>query len=373
MGAVFSNLRGLPEEVFKFFVPYGFSVMPMFDPTLMFGGLAILAILTFLVIKKGLYKHPVIWLGAAWWIGMLAPSLAYNPSFAGAAAYDYLDHRAYFAMLGFGLILLQLADSYQLFSKKSRNFALAFGAGIWIMGNNYNALNYKDWKSYYQNALNTNTESGLAPLNYGTMLKNEGNFQLAEPYMEQAVRRSPKYADAYVKLAEVQFNLGKYDACLQSANLALGIEPKNGAAYQFRGISYGTKGMYNESLADLNKACEIQPNEPLNFKNRAITYKNMRQWALCIADYTVAIKADSLNASMIQDRGIAYAELNQLPAALADFEAVTRITPENGVAWYFKGRAKITMGNAAQGCADLQKAAQMNVPEAIALLQKTCK
>ncbi|MEO5905377.1 MAG: hypothetical protein ABIQ11_01535 [Saprospiraceae bacterium] len=127
--AFFMNLRSLVEELFKMIIPLGFSVMPGYSLLWTFGGLVLFGVIAYFVWK---YRPEprIMWTGAALWLALLLPSLAYEPSFAGVA-YDYLDHRSWLPYTGLWLIILGVIDKIKFTSHKVAPVVFASIVLIW--------------------------------------------------------------------------------------------------------------------------------------------------------------------------------------------------------------------------------------------------
>ncbi|MFZ1678280.1 MAG: hypothetical protein WAT91_13460, partial [Saprospiraceae bacterium] len=184
--AFFHNLRSLPEEFFKMIVPLGFSVMPGYSVFWTLGGLILLGIFGYLVWKNKPDQRILI-SGFVLWLTPLLPSMAYEPSFAGVA-YDYLDHRAWFPYVGIWLIALGMMDKIKFINKAYAPFVFGSVLVLWSGVNLWRSGTYQKWESYYGNAIRTNPGSGLANLNYGSMLRDEGKWEDALPYIEKGVQ-----------------------------------------------------------------------------------------------------------------------------------------------------------------------------------------
>src|SRR5690606_8016384 len=127
---------------------------------------------------------------------------AYEPSFAGVA-YDYLDHRAWFPFAGLALIGAGTVERFQRRHPVNLIPVFVTVLVVWSAVNTWRVGVYRDWEAYYANAMSTNPSSGLALLNYGSLLRDAGRYEEAVTYMQQGVELSPAYADAHVRLGEL--------------------------------------------------------------------------------------------------------------------------------------------------------------------------
>jgi Tfp pilus assembly protein PilF len=369
--AFFSNTRSLVEEYFKMIVPLGFSVMPGYSLLWSLGGLLLLGIHGFLVNK---YKPDtrIMLTGAAIWLISLLPSMAYEPSFAGVA-YDYLDHRAWFPFIGIWMIILGIVDKSNLATHRYAVAVFGIVLAIWGGVSAWRVGTYKGWEPYYTNAITTNPGSGLANLNYGSLLRDDGSWEEALPFMEKGVALSPDYTDARVRLAEAYFKLGKYPQAIEQANVALAKEPNNITALQFRGSALGASGQTGAAAEDFKKILEADPNNLHGMYNLGVAYKEANQLDKAIEMYSKVILAQPDFPNAYYERGFTYGKMGLFPQAKADMEMSIKYQPEHGASYFFRGRAFEALGNMESACADWKKALELGTKDAEPFLRDRCQ
>lgn len=369
--AFFSNLRSVPEEFFKMIIPYGFSVMPGYSWISTIAGVMLLGLLLYLVriIKPDMR---IVMTGAAIILASLLPSMAYEPSFAGVA-YDYLDHRAWFPFTGLWLIVLAVIDKSKWLSRKETPVVFGIVLAIWAGVDAWRIGTYKGWEPYYTNAITTNPGSGLANLNYGSMMRDEGKWEEALPFMKKGAELSPDYVDAKVRLAEAYFKLGKYPETVEIANQALAKEPNNVMALQFRGSAQGASGHTAEAAEDFKAILNTDPENVHGMFNLGVAYKeaNKLNEAIEVLSKLIVKQPDFPNAFF--ERGFCYGKMGMFPQAKADMDQSIRLQPEHGPSYFFRGRAYEAMGNLNNACIDWKKALDLGTKDAEPYLFERCK
>jgi protein O-mannosyl-transferase len=368
--AFIQNIRSIPEELFKMMLPLGFSVMPGYNLIWTIAGVIMVALLIYLIIK---YKpeNRILWTGGALCLALLLPSMVYEPSFAGVA-YDYLDHRSWLPYVGIWMIILALVDKLKFVSHKVAPILFGSVALIWAAVNFWHVGVYQDWKPYYQNAIKTNPGSGLANLNYGSMIRDGGDFSAAVPYIEKGVELSPDYVDAKVRLAEAYFNLKRYDDAIAISNEALAKEPDNIAVLQFRGSAYGASGKTAEASKDFQRILQLDPDNLHGIFNLGVAYKEAKMMDQAIETFSLLIskKPDFPNAYF--ERGFAYGNLGLFPQAKKDMDASISYQPDHGASYFFRGRSYEALGDMAAACKDWKKAIELGVKEAEQFIMEKC-
>lgn len=369
-GAFFHNLRSLPEEFFKMIIPAGFSVMPGYSMIWTLLGTLLVGLLVYFIWK---YKpaSKVLLTGAALCLALLLPSMLYEPSFAGVA-YDYLDHRAWLPFVGVWMIILGIVERLKLTTHKAAPVVFVIFLLVWSGVNFWRAGTYKDWRSYYSNAISTNPGSGLANLNYGSMLRDEGDWETAVPYIERGVELSPDYVDAKVRLAEAYFNLKRYDDAIAIASEALVKEPRNVAALQFRGSSYGASGNTEAAAKDFKLILETEPDNLHGLFNLGVAYKeaNLLNEAIETFSRLISKKPDFPNAYF--ERGFSYGKMGLFPQAKMDMDASIKYQPQHGPSYFFRGRSFEAGGDMFAACEDWKKAMELGTKEAESFYYQRC-
>lgn len=368
--AFFQNIRSLPEEIGKMFIPIGYSVMPGYTLLNTLTGVIVTASLGYFIwLKKP--SNSILLTGAGILLFSLLPSMAYKPSFAGVA-YDYLDHRAWFPFIGLWMILAACIAKVPAALKKPGSY---IWIGIVCVYGVINAIHigaYKDWEGYYENAIKTNPNSGLAFLNYGSMLRDAGKLEEALPYMEKGAALSPEYADAKVRLSEVYFKLGQYEKAVELADAALAKEPNNTSALQFKGSALGAGKKPIEAIEVFNKILSLDPNNAHAYFNQGLAYKESGQFDKAIASFTELIKIQPDFPNGYFERGFCYGNLGRFAEAKADMDANLKVNPDHGASYFFRGRSLEAMGQIADACRDWQKAAELGINEAQGFIQTKC-
>jgi tetratricopeptide (TPR) repeat protein len=369
--AFFSNLRALPEEFFKMIVPVGFSVMPGYSLVWTLCGAVVMAGLIYLI-KKYPPSFKVLLTGGAIWLISLLPSMAYEPSFAGVA-YDYLDHRAWFPFVGLWMIIMGVAEKATWPSNRLAPvifFALLMlwaGVDFWRVGI------YDGWKPYYANAIKTNPQSGLANLNYGSLLRDEGNWDEAIDYIQKGVQLSPDYSDAKVRLAEAYFKTGKYAEAIEVTNQVLEKEPQNVSALQFRGSALGASGQSAAAALDFKTILDLDPDNVHGMFNLGIAYKDANQLNQAIEMFSQLIVAQPDFPNAYYERGFCYGKMGLFPQAKADMTQSLVYQPNHGPSYFFRGRAFEALGSLGSACADWKKAFELGTTEAEPYLFERCQ
>ena len=169
-------------------------------------------------------------------------------------------------------------------------------------------------------------------LDNGKRLFDQGNYDGAIQELDNAIKRDPKMAEAYMYRARSYNGKGNSDQAISDATKAIQLNPKMAMAYFARGCAYRDKKDYDRAIADNTEAIKLDPQLLSAYFNRGNAYVNKEDYDRAIVDYTEAIRLDPNLARAYNNRGIAYKNKNDYDRAIADFEAALKLDPNDSTA-----------------------------------------
>lgn len=140
--------------------------------------------------------------------------------------------------------------------------------------------------------------------------------------------------------------------------------------YYFRAIRHTENQDYTSAVKDLTEALRLDETFVSAWHDRGVCKFMLDDFRGAIEDYSIAIAGDSVNPVYFYDRGWAWSKLRETEHAIADFDEALRMDPGFGKAYFRRGKEKISAGK--NGCTDLQKAVELQVPEATEVLKNSC-
>lgn len=367
------NLPVIPESVFKFFVPYGFCVLPGYTTALTIAGSVVMVIMLagiFLLRKtENIY---LLLTGFAMFLLALFPSLFYKPNFSGFA-YDYLDHRMFFAGIGLLVFTGALLTAFPT-REKILQYVLM---GLCLVEAGFSFMyqtNYADYHHYYQNGMQCNPKSALAMLNYGILLRvRENKFQESANVLNKGIQVYPDSMIFVNELAGDYFRMGKLDSMLYAAQQLAKYPGWQYEALVYKGIYYSEKQMLDSAISTFSEAIAIKREKPDSYYNRSKLYRRLNNVNAAIADLDEAIRLNPNYAEALFERGNIFGNLGYFDKAATDFERCVAVQPTNRDAYFYLGQAYIFSNRKVQGCAALQQAADMGQPDAAAKIGQLCR
>jgi len=138
-----------------------------------------------------------------------------------------------------------------------------------------------------------------------------------------------------------------YELAIEELTEYLKANPRDGIAYNNRGLAYSEMGQGEEALLDFAKAIECLPNDPAAYLNRADLYMRAEPAARlqeAIEDFTRAVAAGGTDATLHRRRAYACLRANRLQDAVDSFSEAIRLEPEFRQTYIDRGKAYQAMG-----------------------------
>jgi hypothetical protein len=140
---------------------------------------------------------------------------------------------------------------------------------------------------------------------------------------------------------------------LQERNERVQRNPRDAAAFNWRGQLYVQYGEFTRAISDFDKAIRLKPDYPEALNNRC--------WARTILGDTSNALKDCNNALMLHadygdafdSRGLIYLKLCRNADALADYDSALRYNPQRASSLFGRGIAKLRTDDRAGGDNDI--------------------
>lgn len=203
-------------------------------------------------------------------------------------------------------------------------------------------------------------DRATAFLNRGSARSTIGEHARAVADLGRALRLNPNLATAYFERALIHHARGAFDSAVADYDRALSIDPGLDSAVYRRGLALTARiDDFATLLVQANARIEADPENPANWNNRCwIRAVEGVELQAALADCNRSISLAPNDPNTFDSRGLVYLKLNDPRAALADYEAAVRLN-ENAHFVYGRGVARMQLGLAAEGQADLQRAMEL--------------
>lgn len=223
---------------------------------------------------------------------------------------------------------------------------------------------------------------------------NEGNYDRAVNYFNEAIKADDKKAELYHDRARANLRLQKYAAAVADYSSALNLDQnfagarldraaayyylgdytkaiadydvliksddKNADAYFGRGLSYSKLKQYAPALDDLNKVVQLNPHHTGAFEDIANAYLAQGQLNEAIDAYSRSLKNNAHDANAFYMRANTYKRLGKTSEALNDFTSAIDVAPGRYEFYNDRGYAFYESGKYKEAIVDLAIAMQLN-------------
>lgn len=118
----------------------------------------------------------------------------------------------------------------------------------------------------------------------------------------EAIMLDPTYADAYYNLAQVCFDMRRYDLAEWGYTRYLKFQPNDPQAVHDLGVVYHKEGKLDDAIRQYRRALELNPDMAQAHYNLGNIYYGRKREALALQEWDKAIQLDPNNETYINQR-----------------------------------------------------------------------
>ena len=158
----------------------------------------------------------------------------------------------------------------------------------------------------------------------GRMDEHKQHVEKTFAQLDDAIRRSPGDAVAYVKRGEVFLGMGErqYDRAIADFNQAIAVNPNHVPAYTRRALVYRDRGEHDRAVADFSEAIRLQPDGVTAYLARGMLYSVKGEYERTIVDLDQALRLNPQLGQAYYYRGFAFEKTGERDKAIADYRKV---------------------------------------------------
>lgn len=211
--------------------------------------------------------------------------------------------------------------------------------------------------------------------------------------MNECVSVNAESVPSLLKLSETQLILKQYDESLMTVNKLLTINDQNAEAFFMMGMNF--KAMENRDKAlgafqtaielepDLldgwiiigdmlsaeknplaidyyNSAIDVQPDNPMTYHSKAYHLQNSGKIPEAIQLYKKINLIDKNYEDAYLNAGILYFAQDSFPQAFEQFDIMTKVKPQNFIAYYYRGITNVALNKIEAAEIDLNNCLNLN-------------
>lgn len=200
-------------------------------------------------------------------------------------------------------------------------------------------------------------DNAQAVLHRGVAQGRRGESSLALADYDQALKLDPRYVDALVNRAAIHAAAGRSADAIRDLDAALAIQPNNPVALYNRGYAHFGQRAYDKAIADYDDAIQLDPSLGPAYNNRCLTRAIAgRDLVKAMADCDHALKLMPTSLDVREVRGFIFLKLGDPALAITEYGAALAINPNQPLALWGRGLARIRNGQTKEGEADLAAA-----------------
>lgn len=174
---------------------------------------------------------------------------------------------------------------------------------------------------------------------------------------DQAVRVNPQYSEAYRNRGGVFAMRGDYARAIADLDEALRLDPRNVKAFQNRALSHQFQADYGRAVTDFDSAIELDPQDAEILNGRCwVRVLWGREFDAALRDCNEALSVRPQDANTLNSRAAVRFLLNDFQNAALDYDASYRLQPRMTGSLYGRGVARLRLGQAEAGQADIAEA-----------------
>lgn len=182
---------------------------------------------------------------------------------------------------------------------------------------------------YFSNASELNKLNPVYLENIASSNRLLGKTDLAEKYLEEAIKVKPDNDFAYNELGRIYFEKRDYDKAISLCKKALEFHPDNFQYYENLGFAYRDKDEPETAVSYFLKSIEINPAADLSLNELGRIYFQQEKYQEAIEICKKALNYNPGNWQFFENMGFAYERLKNIPLAIDSFEKAISLKKNN--------------------------------------------
>lgn len=321
------------------------------------------AVLGFIAVSvvcvRRLAKQPWLFVGWAFFLGVLAPTIG----IVQVGAQSMADRYTYLPSLGLFLAGVWTAGDYLARRNNVTTPVVAVTGLVMAM---YAALTYrqagyfKDGVTVFRHAIAVTSPNVVANARLGSALSKEGRFDEAERAYRAALAIAPASAANHAELGGLLVHMRRLDEAIAQDQEAIRLQPNLAMAHYNLGLALLKRHELAPALAHLELAVKISPKSPESHTGFGLGLSEAGRLDDAMAELQTAIRL-SPHGTLDARNGLAIAlvRAGRLGEALAMFQTIVAADPSQPLAHANLGNALVDSGRVDEGIAELSLAVRL--------------
>jgi tetratricopeptide (TPR) repeat protein len=304
------------------YYPYDIASVP---PWKLWGAVVVLSSLT--IVAVGMAKsRPYATVGWLWYLGTLIPVIGLVQVGGQAMA----DRYTYVPLIGVFVLLVWGFDDLRSRWHFPQYLAIPFLAILFSSLGLTTWFQVEHWRNgieLFSHSLQVTKNNGLANLNLGKALFDEGRYVEAIPFFREAVQIMPDYSLAFSNLGITLGRVGKLEEAIEYSRRAQKMNPKDAGAYLGLGYALIRQGRIEEAINAYRSAYQIASYPASSLTNVGVDLAQEGRVVESAAIFREAIRMDRNDAYANYNLGYALLLQGKADEALPFLKEAVRLNP----------------------------------------------
>ncbi|MDQ1267305.1 MAG: Tetratricopeptide repeat protein, partial [Bacteroidota bacterium] len=253
--ALIKNFPTVPAMFGKIFLPVKMIALSSLEPFSIYTGIALMIIIAVLALfLKNVNKSNTLF-GFFWFVIFLFPTLMVRIVYVDDF-FDYAEHRAYLAMVGVIIIVMEIVRSFKVdFHKPLPIIISLIIIGAFFVRSYVYMPKFENRKTFWTQMIDMYPYKSRGYLDLGKAYYVEGDLTTAEKLYYKGVERNPDNFNLYIDLSAVYMRRSIYAKAEQFARKAVSLDKGNSIANYNLGKALMMQNKTAEALEPLETAC----------------------------------------------------------------------------------------------------------------------
>lgn len=241
------------------------------------------------------------------------------------------DPKSAMAVFNIGLCYERLGNQEKAIEYYQKNTELGKGEGLVHIGLMKAAAGQEaEAESLYQQALSVEPLNGRAHLNLARIAKNRKDYKEAIDRVKSALTEDSANGDAYDLLAQIYYDLGRYELALLVCDAGIqDIDPNHSGLYNTLGLVQLKLKQVIKALNAFKKAIELdESNEAALMNYGSITF-GYRDYELSYQIFSKVLQKDPNHTEALLSKAVAARSLGKIDEARAGYQQLLAKDPNH--------------------------------------------
>jgi len=309
--------------------------------------LGVLTIVAALLVRK----RPYVFVGWAWFVGILVPVIG----LVQVGSQSMADRYTYFSFVGLSIVLVWLAGDFLWNRPQWRQLSVGICVLILCACAFATHRQINSWASsrvLFERAVAVTRDNAQAQSNLGSVFDKENRLSEAERHYAEAVRIQPDNPEFRTSLGVVLARSGNTNAAREqlghAADSYLEIvrqRPDYAAGFNGIGIALSAMSEYRDAADAYARAVRLKPKDQVYRNNLGVALARAGDLPGAISEHREVLKMNPRHADAASNLGAELVSAGQLDEALPYLGLAVRLSPKSSEAHSNFGSALARKGD----------------------------